>query len=157
MYYIIKRSLITGYNFLAKFNMIYGTFCIKSCHGPWQILTMHVFLYKYHGNSIMLMIFYVLYHGCALTRSFPFVLQVLRSVASLFSLRLAALFPRYTCIIVYVGAIMVLGLLIILMFWIWGVAAGEGRRPMTGRRIRPSRSASRRVRCVFFIASNDSD
>ncbi|XP_037467018.1 uncharacterized protein LOC119338912 [Triticum dicoccoides] len=45
---------------------------------------------------------------------------------------------------VYVGAIMVLGLLIILMFWIWGVAAGEGRRPMTGRRSRPSRSASRR-------------
>ena len=77
---------------------------------------------------------------------------VLRSVASLFfSLRLAALFPRYTCIIVYVGAIMVLGLLIILMFWIWGVAAREGRQPMTGRRSRLSRSASRRVRCVFFI------
>ncbi|XP_044433475.1 uncharacterized protein [Triticum aestivum] len=71
--------------------------------------------------------------------------SVLRSVASLFfSLRLAALFPRYTCIIVYVGAIMVLRLLIILMFWIWGVAAGEGRRPLTGRRSRPSTSASRR-------------
>ncbi|XBJ25362.1 hypothetical protein VPH35_003036 [Triticum aestivum] len=32
----------------------------------------------------------------------------------------------------------------VLLVKIWGVAAGEGRRPMTGRSSRPSRSASRR-------------